>query len=286
MVGEVKYLEFAEGTVVTPAPAYIFNSATSYLIFASDAAFVSAKGSAATYGDCYANSVDNLLHFFDGTRWLPIPAVRNYLNATSNPTINDDYNDGYSIGSVWVNVTTDRAFLCVDSTVGAASWLEYSKPFIGYHEIPTGPINGVNTAFTVTLLPVDGTILVLRNGIKVPASDYAFANPTITMNVAPAYGQKIEVFYITNGFSATIQAVLDFKVENRVISAGEITAKKLTLTSTPNVPTEVIVDVAGGSAQVYNVDFNIINGNELNWNGFALDGIIFAGSILRIQYYA
>jgi len=52
-------------------------------------------------------------------------ATANY-SATTAPTANDDSGDGYSIGSWWVNVTSDEAYLCVDSTVGAAVWTKIS----------------------------------------------------------------------------------------------------------------------------------------------------------------
>ncbi len=46
----------------------------------------------------------------------------NNLSATTNPTVNDDANDGYVVGSKWVNVTQDRIYEAVDVTVGAAIW--------------------------------------------------------------------------------------------------------------------------------------------------------------------
>lgn len=42
--------------------------------------------------------------------------------ATTAPTINDDSADGYVVGSLWLNVTLDIAYVCLDSTVGAAVW--------------------------------------------------------------------------------------------------------------------------------------------------------------------
>ena len=41
----------------------------------SDAAFVSAKGSAAAEGDCYWNTVDKAFRCFDGTAWSYWPAL-------------------------------------------------------------------------------------------------------------------------------------------------------------------------------------------------------------------
>ncbi|QIG69466.1 putative phage tail fiber protein [Rhizobium phage RHph_N3_13] len=46
-------------------------------------------------------------------------------NATTAPAVTDDANDGYAVGSVWVNTTADVVYICVDATVGAAVWLTY-----------------------------------------------------------------------------------------------------------------------------------------------------------------
>ena len=44
------------------------------------------------------------------------------ITATSNPTVNDDINGGYNVGSVWVNVSADAVFFCADASDGAAVW--------------------------------------------------------------------------------------------------------------------------------------------------------------------
>jgi hypothetical protein len=46
------------------------------------------------------------------------------LTATTNPSVTDDSSQGYSVGSLWINTTTDAAFTCVDASVGAAVWTE------------------------------------------------------------------------------------------------------------------------------------------------------------------
>lgn len=42
--------------------------------------------------------------------------------ATSDPTVNDDAGDGYDVGTLWINTSTDDSFLLTDSTTGAANW--------------------------------------------------------------------------------------------------------------------------------------------------------------------
>jgi hypothetical protein len=49
----------------------------------------------------------------------------NKTNATTAPTVNDDSDDGYVVGSLWVDVTNDIFYICLDSTVGAAVWRRF-----------------------------------------------------------------------------------------------------------------------------------------------------------------
>jgi len=51
----------------------------------------------------------------------------NNLTATSDPTVSDDANSNYGPGSLWLNTTYSRVWLCVDSTVGAAIWTLLSQ---------------------------------------------------------------------------------------------------------------------------------------------------------------
>jgi hypothetical protein len=44
------------------------------------------------------------------------------LSATAGPTINDDVDLGYNVGSVWVDTTNGDSYICVDNTDGAAVW--------------------------------------------------------------------------------------------------------------------------------------------------------------------
>lgn len=46
------------------------------------------------------------------------------IDATAAPGVGDDSADGFRPGSLWVDVTNDRAFICLDNTVGAAIWYQ------------------------------------------------------------------------------------------------------------------------------------------------------------------
>lgn len=51
----------------------------------------------------------------------------NKLNATSAPTVNNDTDEGYAVGSYWVDVTADKGYICLDNTDGAAVWTEITQ---------------------------------------------------------------------------------------------------------------------------------------------------------------
>lgn len=48
------------------------------------------------------------------------PKINN--SATSDPGSSDDASKGYSINSLWINTTRDRAWMCVDASLSAAVW--------------------------------------------------------------------------------------------------------------------------------------------------------------------
>lgn len=59
--------------------------------------------------------------------------------AVAAPTINDDINSGFTIGSVWVDTTDKEAYILVDNSAGAAVWKRVSNNYaIG----DTGPAGG------------------------------------------------------------------------------------------------------------------------------------------------
>jgi hypothetical protein len=51
-------------------------------------------------------------------------AIKSNLSATVAPTVNEDSDDGYAIGSTWIDVTADKAYVALDVTVAAAVWTE------------------------------------------------------------------------------------------------------------------------------------------------------------------
>jgi len=53
-----------------------------------------------------------------------IKNIKCNLNETRQPNQNDDYTNGYVIGSRWCDISTKREFVCLDNTVSSSVWKE------------------------------------------------------------------------------------------------------------------------------------------------------------------
>ena len=63
------------------------------------------------------------------------------------------------------------------------------------------------------------------------------------------------------------------------LSAGDITAKQITLTNTPTDNSLVRMVVIDGVEQENGADFSV-SGTTVSWNGLGLDGILITGDKL------
>jgi hypothetical protein len=71
----------------------------------------------------------------------------NKLDGTTAPTVNEDSGDGYGVGSIWVDVTNDKAYICLDASSGAAVWeqidrVEVPIPASAFYTISGSPARG------------------------------------------------------------------------------------------------------------------------------------------------
>jgi hypothetical protein len=78
--------------------------------------------------------------FTDLRTWIPTKFRKNNFVATAPPTVNDDIDLNYEVGSWWFDITNDRAYVCLDSTDGAAVWNTHliHDPVTGIPETVTG----------------------------------------------------------------------------------------------------------------------------------------------------
>jgi hypothetical protein len=74
------------------------------------------------YVRCHRRGVDGQYDIIGTDAGNAEQAVKNNYSATSAPTAGDDSGDGYSVGSIWIDVSADDAYICLDASSGAAIW--------------------------------------------------------------------------------------------------------------------------------------------------------------------
>lgn len=107
------------------------------------------------------------------------PGVLNNTSAVTDPTPNDDASLNYDRGSIWINISTNVVFICVDNSVGAAVWVSaVETPWKEYEFTPTpGQIT-----FIVPVAPSDlASIEFYLNGVLADRdSQYTSSGTTFT----------------------------------------------------------------------------------------------------------
>jgi len=159
---------------------------------------------------------------------------------------------------------------------------------VGYQEFPSGLVNGVNTVFQILLEPLtEGSLWVYVDGMLIDHTLWSLSVTDITLTFAPAIGQTVSVSYLSKGTpnAPTPPPSGVEYVEYPSLSAGDITAKEITLAALPATASKVKLDLIGGTAQIYGDDF-LVSSSILSWNGLGLDGVLIAGDRLRIAYFS
>lgn len=49
-------------------------------------------------------------------------STTNNFNSDRDPTITDDLAKSYDVGSLWINVSTDKCFICLDNFKSKSIW--------------------------------------------------------------------------------------------------------------------------------------------------------------------
>lgn len=72
----------------------------------------------------HTDGTDDIRDATSSLKGITIAAPKVKLDATVAPTVNNDIDEGYTVGSRWVDVTADKEYVCLDNTDGAAVWTE------------------------------------------------------------------------------------------------------------------------------------------------------------------
>lgn len=128
---------------------------------------------------------------FTRTSGTAIAVKKHNMAGTTAPAVTDDSASDYAVGSRWIDTTNDRAYVCVDASVGAAVWLPAGIP------AKTGTVtvsSGASTGTASVGAPLNGfpVVITLTTHGAIAAADAYFkaavAGGTLTITVLDLAG--------------------------------------------------------------------------------------------------
>lgn len=119
------------------------------------------------------------------------------LDATTAPTINEDSDDDYGPGSIWIDLTNDKAYINVDATVGAAVWI-----YVGSATGAWQPLDADLTALAGLTSAADKVPYFTGSGTAAVTTLTSFARTLLDDTTAASV-------LTTLGISAFAQTILD-----------------------------------------------------------------------------
>lgn len=208
---------------------------------------------------------------------------RNNNTATTDPTTGSDVNSGYAPGSIWVNTTADRVYVCLDNSASAAIWAESvgivsnvitpqitntvdigSSSFRFKDAYFAGLLTSASGAFgtasidtlTVSTAATFTPIVVFNGGVTITGA--STINSAVLGNVTPAAitGTLITA---TTGFSGALTGDV---TGNVTAAAGTSTFNNATVNGTLTATLTGNVSASSGSSTFNDVTIN----GSLNMN--------------------
>lgn len=192
--------------------------------------------------------------------------VKNNFSATTNPAVTDDSGDGYSVGSRWINTSTDKEYVCTDASVGAANWVLRSGGVVA-----SGYIASVSAdADLVQYWPCN------EAAAAASCADVLGGTALTVMSDAATGGPPLQQDWGSGG------SVGIWSVSQRLERAAITWPSAWTIEAWVFLPT-IITDVMllgqwdGNGAMIYGIDADSIriysNGTNVTWDAPSVDAV-------------
>jgi hypothetical protein len=131
------------------------------------------------------------------------PVLQNNLSSTGTPGAGDDNTLGYAVGSLWIDTSTQRAYICLSAATAAAVWNVVNIPVVDSTPLVYDPadntkrmridVGAVQTASTAVLLMPRVSRVLQRDNLS------ASVNPSATDDSAAGYALGSRWFNTTAG---------------------------------------------------------------------------------------
>lgn len=166
------------------------------------------------------------------------------FSAIVDPVVTDDSGDGYSVGSIWINTTLDKAFLCTDASAGASVWADLTA------STPVGGISGqvlFNNAGSIGGIvgsTWDGTTLVtpnlIVNGTTLIGVQAGATNDGFDLILAKSRGSVSVPTVITTGDQLGAINFQGYSGAAGYVTGAQIRAVSEGTIATTRVPTKLV----------------------------------------------
>lgn len=187
--------------VLTADAAIVVGTTSLTFVQFNGAGNVTAGNGISKTGNVIAAKLGNGLGF-DGSNNIQAVAADSTLNVSASGIKLSALTSAYILVGNSSNVATGVA-LSGDATISNTGALTLAATVLKTtnvvsNEVPSGTVNGSNTAFTLANTPTAGTVQLYLNGVRLQpgaGNDYTLSGLTITMLYAPQTGDQLLADY-------------------------------------------------------------------------------------------
>lgn len=148
------------------------------------------------------------------TEW----GVLQNLSGTVAPTVNDDANAGYQVGSTWIDTVADKEYICLDATAGAAVWKETTAGGSGSTNLGIG----TKTGTTVEVTSDTGTDAVVPAATVTEAGLLTAADKSKLDGIPSGFTESVTGAASITGLSWALERRFTFAGTNKVGTPSKI----------------------------------------------------------------
>lgn len=118
-----------------------------------------------------------------------------------DPLASNDSSEGYQVGSMWVNLISNKAYICVSDSVNSAEWKEIGNTNQSnlIEKTESFTLSNVDTSVTVSETPsLTARLIVFRNGLEQSigvSEDFNISGSVISFTEAFEDGETVKVYY-------------------------------------------------------------------------------------------
>jgi hypothetical protein len=249
MSASVKSLTFAEGVIVT-APTQNLIQASRIFRYATEADFVTAKGSPASNDDIFFNTTKNYIEIFTGGAWYPLREFSKYLNfATESDFV------------TWKGSSAVDGDTFFDTTVNKLKIYYSGWQIIGSSG---GSFVGISTVTTNTTMVVNNAYICDSASLldmKLPAT-------CAVGDILRIIGKGVGKFKVVSNASATTQ-----RINRSAVYSNTSSSNVIDLAQATNQYSVIDLECTIANQQwtvVNDIDSSVIG--DTNWWGTGADG--------------